>query len=101
MESLVKRGRKKTNPKHKRIYISKQKNTFMARKNTAHRNIGKMCLLCRCEQDCLMKGQPHETCLMIQQLRQRLCRRKYKEQNYILARHMEVKVCRSGVRKIT
>ena len=84
MESSVERGRKKTSPKHKRSYISKQKNTFTARKNRAHRNIRKICLLCRREQDCLMKGQPHETCLMIQQLRQRLCRRNYKEQNYIL-----------------
>lgn len=100
-ESSVERGRKKTNPKHKRIYVSKQKKTFTARKNRAHRDIAKMCLLCTCEQDCLMKGQPRETRLMIQQLRQRLFRRNYNEQNYILARQMEIKVCPSGVRKIT
>ena len=58
--SSVERGRKKTNPKHNKIYISKQKKTFTARKNRAHGDIVKMCLLCLCEQDCLMKqGQPH------------------------------------------
>ena len=39
VESSVERGRKKTNPKHKRIYISKQKKTFTARKNRAQRHI--------------------------------------------------------------
>ena len=68
--SSVERGRKKSS-KHKKIYISKQKKTFTARKNRAHRGIGKMCLLCSCKQDCLMR-QPRETRLMIQQLRQRL-----------------------------
>ena len=101
VESSVERGRKKTNPKHKRIYISKQRKTFTARRNRAHRDIAQMCLLCTCEQDCLMKGRARETRLMIQQLRQRFFRRNYYEQNYILARQMEVKVCPSGVRKIT
>ena len=100
-KSSVERGRKKTNPKHKRIYVSKQKKTFTARKNRAHRDIAKMCLLCMCKQDRLMKGQPRETRLMIQRLWQRLFRRNYNEQNYILARQMEIKVCPSGVRNIT
>lgn len=100
--SSVERGRKKSNPKHRKIYISKQKKTFTARKNRAHRDIAKMCLLCSCEQDCLMRqGQPRETRLMIQQLRQRLFRKNYNEQNYMLARQMEVKVCPSGLRRIT
>ena len=100
--SSVERGRKQTRPKYTKIYISKQKKTFTARKNRAHGDIAKMCLLCSCEQDCLMKqGQPRETRLMIQQLRQRLFRKDYNEQNYILARQMEVKVCPSGVRRIT
>jgi len=69
--SSVERGRKQTRPKYTKIYISKQKKTFTAKKNRAHGDIAKMCLLCSCEQDCLMKqGQPRETRLMIQQLRQ-------------------------------
>jgi len=100
--SLVERGRKQTRPKYTEIYISKEKETFTARKNRAHGDIAKMCLLCSCEQDSLMKqGQPRETRLMIQKLRQRLFRKDYNEQNYILARQMEVKVCPSGVRRIT
>lgn len=85
--SSVERGRKKTNPKHTKIYITKQKKSFTARKNRAHGDIAKMCLLFTCEQDCLMKqGEPSEIRLMIQQLRQRLFRKDYNEQNYILAR---------------
>ena len=64
-------------------------------------NEWQMSLLCTCVQECLMKGRPRETRLMIQQLRQRLLPRNYNEQNYIRARQMEVKVCPSGVRKIT
>lgn len=76
--SSEERGCKKSNPKHKKICISKQKKTFMARKNRAHRDIAKMCLLCSCEQDCLMRqGHPCETRLMIQQLRQRLFWKNY------------------------
>ena len=101
VKSSMERGHKKTSPKHRRIYISKQKKTFTARKNRAHRDIAKMCLLCMCKQDRLMKGQPRETRLMIQRLWQRLFRRNYNEQNYILARQMEIKVCPSGVRNIT
>jgi len=71
--SLVERGRKQTRPKYTKIYFSKQKKTFTARKDRAHGDIAKTCLLCSCKQDCLMKqGQPLETCLMIQQLRRRL-----------------------------
>ena len=43
--SSVERGSKKSNPKHKKIYISKQKKTFTARKNRAHRDFAKMCFL--------------------------------------------------------
>ena len=93
--SSVERGCKKTNPKHKKCYMSKPG------RNRAYEDIAKMCLLCSCEQDCLMKqGQPHETYLMVQQLRQRLLRKDYNEHNYILARQMEVKVCPSCARRI-
>ena len=61
----------------------------------------KCVFFCTCEQECLIKGWPRETHLMIQQLRQRLFWRNYNKQNYILTRQMEVKVCPSGVRKIT
>ena len=94
---LVERG---SVPKHKKIYISKQKKTFTARKNRAHRDIAKICLLCSCEQDCLIRqGHPRETRLMIKQLR--LFQKNYNEQNYMLARQMEVKVCPSGLGRIT
>lgn len=92
MASSVERGCKKTNPKHKKTHISKQKKTFTERKNRAQGDIAKMCLLCLCEQDCLMKhGQPPETPFMIQQLTKRLFQKDYNKQNYIPARQIEFK----------
>ena len=46
VESLAERGHKKTNPKHRKIYISKQKRTLTARKNKARRDLTKICSFC-------------------------------------------------------
>ncbi|KAJ7391268.1 hypothetical protein OS493_019400 [Desmophyllum pertusum] len=59
-----------------------------------------MSLACSCDKGCLMRGA-RASRVLIWQLRQSFKEKTYNEQNYILARLMEVRVCPSGLRRIT
>lgn len=98
--SSVERGRRKKNPKLKKIYVRKQR-AITARRNRPHKDIEKMSLVCSCDQGCLIKHESRALRLFIHELRQSFYRKNYNEQNYILARLLEIKVCPSGLRRIT
>lgn len=99
ISSSVERGRKKTQSKLKKTYLRRRKQTT-ARKNRPHRELEKISLLCSCNQGCLIRHGTRVR-LLIQQLRESFLQKSYNEQNYLLARLMEVKVCPSGLRRIT
>lgn len=99
LASSVERGRKQTTPKLKKIYIRKRKQTT-ARKNRPHREIETMSLQCSCDQGCLRRQGERASRLLIRQLRENFFQKSYNEQNYILARLMEIRVCPSGFRRI-
>lgn len=97
--SSVERGRKKTTPKLQKIYVRKQRATT-ARKNRPHKDIQKVSLVCSCDQGCLIKHESRALRSFIHELRQSFYRKNYNEQNYILARLIDVRVCPSGLRRI-
>lgn len=99
--SSVERGRKKNNAKLKKIYVRKRRK-INARKNRPHKQIETMSLLCSCEKGCLLRGNAHGECReFIQNLRQDFYGKSYNEQNYILSQQMDVRVCASGLRRVT
>ena len=99
--SSVERGRKRRNPKLRKIYVPKR-NKITARKNRPHREIQRMSLICSCEKGCLLRRNPHGECReFIRQLRQDFYQKSYHEQNYILLRQMDVRICPTGIRRVT
>ena len=69
-------------------------------KNRSHREIAKMSLLCSCDSGCLMRRPATEYFELIRLQRQTFYTKSYNEQNYILSRQMEVKLCPSGCRRV-
>ena len=100
LASSVERGRKKRNPKLKKMYVGKRRKVT-ARKNRPHKDIARMPLICSCNGGCLMKLGASETRELIRRLRQTIFQKSYDEQNYILLRLIEVKVCPSGIRRVS
>lgn len=99
--SSVERGRKKNNAKLKKIYFRKRRKTN-TRKNRPHKQIETMSLLCSCKKGCLLRRNAHGECsAFIQNLRQDFYGKSYNEQNYILSRQMDVRVCASGLLRVT
>ena len=99
ISSSVERGRKKNSSKLKKTYL-RIRNKTTARKNRPHKELEKISLLCSCDQGCLIR-HGRRVRLLIQQLRESFFQKSYNEQNYLLARLMELKVCPSGLRRIT
>ena len=100
LASSVERSRKKRQPKLKKIYHHERKR-ITARKNRSHREIARMSLLCSCDSGCLMRRPATESFELIRLQRQNFYTKSYNEQNYILLRQMEVKLCASGRRRVT
>ena len=59
-----------------------------------------MSLLCSCDSGCLMRRPATESFELIRLQRQTFYTKKHNEQNYILFRQMEVKLCASGRRRV-
>ncbi|XP_044165697.1 uncharacterized protein LOC122949733 [Acropora millepora] len=59
-----------------------------------------MSLLCSCDSGCLMRRPATESFELIRLHRQTFYTKSYNEQNYILFRQMEVKLCASGRRRV-
>ena len=99
LASSVERSRKKRRPKLKKVYHHEPKR-ITARKNRSHREIARMSLLCSCDSGCLMRRPATESFELIRLHRQTFYTKSYNEQNYILFRQMEVKLCASGRRRV-
>ena len=99
LASSVERSRKKRRPNLKKVYHHERKR-ITERKNRSHREIAIMSLLCSCDSGCLMRRPTTESFELIRLQRQTFYPKSYKEQNYILFRQMEVKLCASGRRRV-
>ena len=99
LASSVERSRKQHRPKLKKVYHHERKR-ITARKNRSHREIARMSLLCSCDSGCLMRRPAIESFELIRLQRQTFYTKSYNEQNYILFRQMEVKLCASGRRRV-
>ena len=99
LSSSVERGTKKQRTKLKKIYLKRER-TIATRKNRAYADLTRMPLLCSCNQGCLMRPGAIEARQIIRQQRNKLFRKSYIEQNYILPKLMEVRLCPSGLRRI-
>ena len=94
----LERGTEKQRTKLKKICL-KRKRTIATRKNRAYADLTSMPLLCSCNQGCLMRpGTIEARQIMIRQQRNKLFLKSYIEQNYILSKLMEVRLCPSGLR---
>ena len=100
LASSVERGRNKANAKLEKIYVRKRRKVT-ARINRPHQDIARMSLLCSCDQGCLMRRPPGGCRQLIRLLRQSFYQKSYNEQNYILSSLMAVRVCPSGLRRVT
>ena len=101
LASSVERSRKKRRPKLKKVYHHELKRIIItARKNRSHREIARMSLLCSCDSGCLMRRPATESFELMRLQRQTFYTKSYNEQNYILFRQMEVKLCASGRRRV-
>ena len=99
LSSSVERGTRKQRAKLKKIYL-KRKRTIATRKNRAFADLTRMLLLCSCNQGCLMRPGAIEARQIIRQQRNKLFQKSYIEQNYMLSKLMEVRLCPSGLRRI-
>ena len=99
LSSSVERGTKKQRTKLKKIYLKRER-TITTRKNRAYADLTRMSLLCSCNQGCLMRPGAIEARQIIRQQRNKLFQKSYIEQNYILSKLMEVRLCPSGLRRI-
>ena len=96
----LERGTKKQRTKLKKICLKRER-TIATRKNRAYAALTSMPLLCSCNQGCLMRpGAIEARQIMIRQQRNKLFHKSYIEQNYILSKLMEVRLCPSGLRRI-
>ena len=100
LASSAERSRKKRQPKFKKFYHDERK-TITACKNRSHREIARMSLLCLCGSGCLMRRPATESFELIRLQRQNFYTKSYNEQNYILHRQIEVKLCASDRRWVT
>ena len=99
LSSPVEWGTKKQRAKLEKIYIKKER-TIATRKNRAYADLTRMLLLCSCNQGCLMRPGAIEARQITRQQRNKLFQKRYIEQNYILPKQMEVRLCPSGLRRI-
>ena len=99
LSSSVERGTRKQKAKLKNNYL-KRKRTIATRKNRAFADLTRMPLLCSCNQGCLMRPGAIEVRQIIRQQRNKLFQKSYIEQNYVLPKLMEVRLCPSGLRRI-
>ena len=99
LASSVERSRKQHRPKLKKVYHHEQRR-ITARKNRSHREIARMSLLCSCDNGCLMRRPAIESFELIRLQKETFYTKSYNEQNYILFRQMEVKLCASGRRRV-
>ena len=99
LSSSVERGTRKQRTKLKKIYLKRER-TITTRKNRAYADLTRMPLLCSCNQGCLMRPGAIEARQIIRQQRNKLFQKSYIEQNYILSKLMEVRLCPSGLRRI-
>ena len=99
LASSVERSQKKRRPKLKKVYPHERKR-ITARKNRSHREIARMSLLCSCDSGCLLRRPATESFELMRLQRQTFYTKSYTEQNYILSRQMEVKLCASGRRRV-
>ena len=99
LSSSVLRGTRKQRAKLKKIYLKRER-TIATRKNRAFADLTGMPLLCSCNQGCLIRPGAIEARQIIRQQRNKLFQKSYIEQNYILSKLMEVRLCPSGLRRI-
>ena len=99
LSSSVERGTRKQRAKLKKIYLKRER-TIATRKNRAFADLTRMPLLYSCNQGCLMRPGAIEARQIIRQQRNKLFQKSYIEQNYILSKLMEVRLCPSGLRRI-
>ena len=100
LSSSVERGRKRTSAMMKKIYV-RRSYRVQVRKNRPYANLARLSLVCPCSQGCLMKHGAAQVRQVIRQQRQKVFQKSYNEQNYMLSKLLEVKICFSGKRRIT
>ena len=70
-------------------------------KNRPYANLARLSLVCPWSQGCLMKHGAAQVPQVIRQQRQKVSQKSYNEQNYMVSKLLEVKICFTGKRRIT